>query len=279
MKQILPQLPILSSSKEIWEGIRAEHLLHPTGGTSECCLPHYTISIHLGRPIQLEQVADGHCVHECISYVDIIVSPPHLHRRLRWDRKAELFILRLEPTFFARAVDEGSDRIELIPQIKLHDPLIQQIGLALKAELDVGCPSGSLYGESLTTALAVHLLKQNSTTKPNIRDYEDGLSRYKLNQALEYINAHLDQEIKLSSIAEVVGISQYYFCRLFKQSMGMTPYQYVIQQRVERAKQLLQQRNVMIADVARAVGFADQSQFTRHFKRLLGVTPKQFFRK
>ncbi|WP_026098569.1 helix-turn-helix domain-containing protein [Kamptonema formosum] len=66
--------------------------------------------------------------------------------------------------------------------------------------------------------------------------------------------AHLDQELALPDMAEVAGMSQYYFCRLFSQSMGVAPYQYVIQQRVERAKGLLKERRLPLADVALACG-------------------------
>ena len=71
-------------------------------------------------------------------------------------------------------------------------------------------------------------------------------------------------------------MSRFYFCRLFKQSTGITLYQYLIKCRTERAKALLLQGNLSIADVALAVGFSNQSHFTKHFKRLVGVTPKKF---
>jgi AraC family transcriptional regulator len=278
LSQIPSSTPILSSSKTTWNGICVDHLLHPAGGMSECCLPDYTISIHIGSPIELEQVADGQRISDRRSHGDIILSPPNLHRRLCWDREAELLILRLEPTFFTHAADKFGDSncIQVAPQMKLCDPLIQQIGLALKAELEEGCPSSPLYGESLGTALIVHLLKQHSTSKPNIRDYEDGLPKRKLNQALEYINSHLDQEIRLADIAEAVGISQYYFSRLFKQSTGLTPHQYLVRRRLEKAKILLTSTDLAIAQIAQQIGFASQSHFTTLFRKHTGVTPKAY---
>ena len=102
------------------------------------------------------------------------------------------------------------------------------------------------------------------------------LRPYRLSQAIDYINDHLDDEIKLANLAAVVGISQYYFCQLFKQSMGVAPYQYVIQQRVERAKDLLRQKKVAIADIALECGFANQSHFTKHFRKVTGTTPKAY---
>jgi AraC family transcriptional regulator len=113
------------------------------------------------------------------------------------------------------------------------------------------------------------------SSQPVLESY-GGLSQYKLRQAIEYIDAHLDQEITLTDLAEVLGMSQYYFCRLFKQSMTIPPYQYVLQQRVERAKQLLQQPEVAICDIALECGFANQSHLTKHFRKLTGITPKAY---
>ncbi|MGH8000244.1 MAG: helix-turn-helix domain-containing protein, partial [Brasilonema sp.] len=70
----------------------------------------------------------------------------------------------------------------------------------------------------------------------------------------------------------------YYFCQLFKQSLGITPYQYVLQLRVERAKQLLKNQKITICDVALACGFANQSHFTKHFRKLTGMTPKAYWK-
>jgi len=95
--------------------------------------------------------------------------------------------------------------------------VIQQIASALKADLSAGCPAGRLYGESFGAALRF-ISNTSPTLKQNIQN-SDGLPKHKPQQATDYIQAHLDQDIKLVGLANTVGISQYYFCRLFKQSM------------------------------------------------------------
>lgn len=112
-----------------------------------------------------------------------------------------------------------------------------------------------------------------------IRQDVNGLPQYKLHQAIAYINDHLAENLSLRTIAQQIGISQFYFCRLFKQATGITPYQYLLQQRIERAKQLLLQRQLSIAEVALEVGFSNQSHFTRLFKQMMGITPKRFIQK
>ena len=153
---------------------------------------------------------------------------------------------------------------------------LKHIGLALKAELESGCMAGRLYGESLATALAVHILQKYSNKQLQSRDYPSGLPSYKLRQVIEYIQAHLEQDLNLTQLAEVAELSQYYFVRMFKQSVGVAPYQYVLQCRVERAKQLLQKNNLAIAQVALCCGFTDQNHLTRVFRRLTSTTPKAY---
>jgi AraC family transcriptional regulator len=148
------------------------------------------------------------------------------------------------------------------------------MGVALLAELKSDGVGSRLYAESIATTLAVHLLRRYSAQPKTIRDYTEGLPKYKLQQAIDYIEQHLDQDLTVAAIATTLAISPYHFSRLFKQSTGLAPHQYVIQCRVERAKQLLLQGKLTIAEIAYRVGFANQSHLNRHFKRVLGVTPK-----
>jgi AraC family transcriptional regulator len=277
-KQVVPRSPILWSQAVVADIVRVERHLQPANESSECCLPNYLISIHLGQPIQLERTADGQRSNELLSEGDIMISPPYLHRKLAWDNEAEFLLLRLEPKLFASAIYEAvdADQVQIVPQLKIRDPLIQQIGLTLKSELEVNGLSDRLYAESMANALAVHLLRRYPTQKQNIQDYAGGLPKHKLQQAIDYIQAHLAVDVSLAAIAAELGMSQYYFARLFKQSTGYSPYQYLIKCRIERAQELLLQGQLSIANIALQVGFASQSQFGRHFKRFTGVTPKQF---
>lgn len=279
--QVVPQSPILWSQNVISDILRVEQHHQPANGTSQCCLPNYLLSIHLGHPIQLESRVDGQRSSDCIAVGDIMISPPYLHRQLSWDTDAEFLLLRLEPKLFTCAVHESvdGDRVQVLPQLKIRDPLIQQIGLALKAELEIDGLSDRLYAESMANALAVHLLRRYSTRQQRIPAVCGGLPSYKLQLTIDYIQAHLAENLSLEAIATELGMSQYYFARLFKQSTGYSPYQYLIKCRIERAQELFIQGQHSIANVALQVGFANQSQFGRHFKRLTGVTPKQFFRK
>ena len=156
----------------------------------------------------------------------------------------------------------------------IEDPLIQQIGLALKSELQSNKSGGQLYAETMANALAVHLLRNYSTQGDRSIPCKGGLSQHKLRLVIDYINDYLERDLSLDELAAIAQLSPYHFSRAFKQSTGISPHRYVIKQRIERAKQLLLQGKMSLADVAIACGFSHQSHLNRHFKRLTGVTPK-----
>lgn len=171
------------------------------------------------------------------------------------------------------------DRIELVPHFAtIEDPLLQGILLTLKQEMITGGLNSQLFIDQLKTTLVMHLLRNYGARKVQLPTYDDGLPKYKLNRTIDYIEAHLDQNLELEDLAQRAGVSQFYFSRLFKKSLGITPHQYVIRQRVARARQLIQQGELGLAEIALECGFANQGHLNRHFKRLTGVTPKEIAR-
>jgi transcriptional regulator GlxA family with amidase domain len=92
----------------------------------------------------------------------------------------------------------------------------------------------------------------------------------------EYVEAHFGESIDLLVLAEVAGLSVHHFARQFKQSAGVTPHVYLTQKRVERAREMLVQTDLSLAEIAFAVGFCDQGHLARHFRDMLGTTPREF---
>jgi AraC family transcriptional regulator len=277
---VFPQKPLLSSKQAGWNGIYLEYHHQPAHESPEHCYVHHVISIHRERPITIEQMVNGHFQREHLVNGDISIYPAGQSQSARWDKETDFIDLYLEPAFLENTVSElNATPFELVGELKVNDPLIHQIGLALKAELESGELGSRLFAESLATALSVHLLRRYSARSHIIRDPTGGLPKYKLQQAIDYINQYLNQDLTVRAIASVIQMSPYHFTRLFKQSTGLAPHQYVIQCRVERAKQLLLKDELTIAEIAYKVGFANQSHLNRHFKRLFGVTPKGILRK
>src|SRR5262249_11048463 len=125
--------------------------------------------------------------------------------------------------------------------------------------------------------LAVHLIRNAAAPRPPARRADGALPQGKLRAVVEYVEEHLDAGLTLEQMAAAAYLSPCHFARRFKAPTGLPPHQYVITRRVERAKQLLQTgSDFSLAEVAASAGFSDQSQFSHHFKRLIGVTPGQF---
>jgi AraC family transcriptional regulator len=106
--------------------------------------------------------------------------------------------------------------------------------------------------------------------------YKGGLSRLQLNRVFEYIEEHLAESIGLSDLADTAGLSIYHFARQFRQSTAVAPHRYVLQRKIDRAKEALRDPRKSILEASALVGFEDQSHFTKTFRRLVGITPTEF---
>lgn len=278
--KVLPYAPLLNSYSVGWNELFLAYYHHPGYETpTEHLMAQHVLDISdRSNWVQHERRVGDRYQSYWFGNGEIAFCPANTLHWAVWQQEVHFTLITFAPQLLTRLANECTDRdrLELIPRFQFVDPVIQQLASALKADLQAGCPAGQIYGESLGVALAVHLLTTCATLPPKISIYSDGLPQYKLQQVTDYIHAHLNLEIKLSDLARTVGMSQYYFCRLFKQSTGMTPHQYLIRLRVERAKQLLKQPHLAIADVALQCGFSHQSHLSCHFRHLVGMSPKTF---
>jgi AraC family transcriptional regulator len=291
--KLLPNSPLLTSFQSGWSSIQLAHCRQLSIDLPEISSSQHIVVIPLGHlghhTVDLELISEGRL--QTVSYREkdyasgfIEVFPADLLYRLRSNSTIEIMEwiqCCLEPTFVAQIAHESvnPDRVELLLTFKKVDLLIQQIGLALKSSLEVDGVGSRFYADSLATALSAHLLRHYSTREHCFREYEDGLSKQKLGQAVEYIQTHLGENLSLSAIATELEMSQYYFCRLFKQSTGVSPHQYLMQQRIERAKFLLRQQpssERTITRIAIECGFANQSHLTKCFRQRMRMSPTQF---
>jgi transcriptional regulator of acetoin/glycerol metabolism/AraC-like DNA-binding protein len=103
-----------------------------------------------------------------------------------------------------------------------------------------------------------------------------GLPPGAMRRVREYVDAHLGESMDLAELASIAGLSVFHFARQFKQSAGVTPHSYLVQRRVERAQDLLARTDLALSEIAVAAGFSDQSHLARHFRQMLGTTPREF---
>ena len=198
-------------------------------------------------------------------------------RRGRWG----MLHLYVPDALLRRLVDAEQlstrpDAVELVASRSAPDPIISHIGREMLAEMRQGQPLSRLRVDALGQDLAIRLLRAHSNLG-GLRDVQvavrGGLATWQIKRACDAMDAQLDGGIGLDTLANLAGVSPTHFSRAFKRSTGVPPFAWLLQRRIERAKDLLADPKMPLAEVALAVGFAAQPQFTTAFRRVTGMTP------
>ena len=267
--------PLLVSS---WKGVALE--AHATGA---CDHPHHEhpthfLQLQLKGPVGYRWTTDGVTRTGIAEPGRLFLCPRGSRDRVEWDGPTERVMVSIEHKIITRALEETADHndVELRQTFEMRDRHITSLILALRADSEDGSPAGHLYGESLVNALAVYLQNRVAVFRPRTHEFRGGMPNARLNRVLEFIEANLGEDISLSALAEVAGMGPHYFSDLFKRSTNLSPHQYVLRRKMERAKGYLKKPDISVIEVSAVLGFADQSHFTKVFRRSVGVTPTEF---
>lgn len=160
-----------------------------------------------------------------------------------------------------------------------EDPLLAEIGFAIAAELQSETSAGGLLIEALASSLAARLTQKYvaaSASQCAPRHAAQGLDRRRLARVLDYIETNLEGDLSIERMAAIACLSRFHFARAFRQAVGESPHRYVSARRLERAKALLIHGDRPLVDIALALSFSSQSNFTRAFTQATGQAPGQF---
>ncbi len=275
---LLSKTPLTTSEGSDWRGVLLEH--HETAAfeANDVYFQNDTVFVHLGEPVTLDWKDEKNSFTKELTPGTITVIPRWIRHSARCSTSSSFLMLSLTREFLMDSIaDWGqSSELELNQTLSHEDSLVRELCFALQAELESGSPGGRVYGESLSASLAVHLIKNYSSTKPEPTASTGGLAKYKLRQVINYIHEHVAEDFALQTLADIANLSPFHFTRMFKKSTGLPPRQYLIRCRVQRARQLLLSSTDSLSSIASQSGFCDQSHFTAHFKRFYGITPKAF---
>ena len=271
--------PLPSSVELGWEHILVEQMSLPPGELYVAPPERYGLcmSVALTANSNMEWTHQGKKITHRFKRGQLHLLPTGTTGR--WYSIAsnvEMLHLELTHSFLQQTAKEALGfnpaRVQFSERAIANDVQVEYIGLALLAELQEGGKNGRIYSQSLARTLAIHLLQRYAiSTESTI--LEQPVPEHELGPVLDYIDLHLASEITLKTLAAQSNLSTSHFRALFAQAVGLSPRQYILNQRIRRAKELLHQTDLPIAHVASAVGFYDQSHLTRHMRQLLDTTP------
>ena len=276
--QKLPLPSLITSKNEHWSDIYLQHDRQPAFELPEHTHSQHTLIIGMDNALEAEWSIGGRFRDLQYNRGDVFVVPAGTPHKAYWKQESEGVMLALEPESIVDAAIDSvdGDRLEIVPKFAATDLRLLQIARWLLIELQDRQMGSRLYIESLTTMLKIHLMRTYSAIQPKIPDYQGGLAKHKQKKAIAFINENLDRDLKLIEIANLVRMSPYHFARMFKQSIGCTPHQYLVRQRLSKAKELLRASDLAIADIGFIVGYKNQSHFAKVFRKHLKVSPTAY---
>ena len=265
-----------------WKGPVLERLIIPTAAE---CGPQFT-----GMPVLFaSQYSPGRRWYRCNGRtqevplvapgVDILgATYERDYERWECDPGGQTLCVRFHPSVVERYIQEEAHHFDFCAKYSHRDDFLVNHLFALARELESGMPNGTLFAEGLSLMI-VGWLSRHYSVKPSGEVPRSGvLSARQQARIREYIDTFLEAELTVEQMAAEVGISPFYFARLFRSSFGVTPHRYVLQMRIDRASRLLLHASGerTIADIAFATGFASQAHFTSVFKRHVGCSPARW---
>lgn len=268
---------VVFKRKAEWDGIRLEHVRLNTGQLPKHCHQQHTVLISLSDNCEGELATANGRMRGTRMKGNVCVLPSGLDHQATLDGESEHLALYVDPHLINRAASDAQlkGNFEIVERFVRQDRVITNVGFALLDELESRGVSGRLYAESLANLLAVHLLRHYSSENKSSR-FQGGLSGQKLRQVNDFITENFADDIRLSELAQVAGMSEFHFAREFKRATGTSPHQYLIKFRVERAKTLLAKQELPLIEVGLQSGFSHQSHFTRLFRKVTGMTPNHY---
>lgn len=282
---IYPSAPVLNS--DAMEHVSAAALMsvryfqaEPDTMPEDVFAEHHVLLNLCETPHRVQNRRDGELRDFTFYKDEIIVTPAGVRSGWRWFGKSDVIVVTLEP-----------ERVEKFAQVELgmlldaqqfadlpqfSDADLCSAGVMLRDALENDDITSGVMFEAMSRVLLVKLLQRYGQRRPEDVSLSARFTSAHYNRVLTYIRANLDKTITLDELASEVGMSPSHFGRVFKETVGETPMQYVLSYRVEQAIQMLDDPSLSLGKIAFACGFADQAHFSRSFKRITGKTPRQY---
>jgi len=243
-------------------------------------LDHHFVSLHLGGSKRIRRTGEGGALCQDVHAGAFSVVPAGSSFLWRTYGPVDFAHIYIDPGSIAHAVSTGFDRdprdVALEETLGGDDPLLRAVLGAMLDEAAAPEASDRVYAEDLLQLFLHQLLRRHSTVRITSSRARHALAPHHLRRALEFIESSLAADIGLAEIAAVTGMSAFHFSRAFRRDMGVSPYAFLIQRRVAGARTLLIQTELPLTCIADRCGFGSHSQFSRTFKRSVGLSPGRY---
>jgi AraC family transcriptional regulator len=271
--------PTLSFGRSREWGPLAATEVHATPGRYPGkVMPDHRLIFYLTPEVPTDCACEGVAQRRIQAPYDFDIVPAGASGFWEDHAPCDMISVRLAPRLVASTAEAlalAGGNADLAPRLGARDPMVEHVVRALMAEICAPAPAGRIYADSLATALTTRLLQNFATVSVTGRQT---LSKPQVRRIVEFVEENLDGELTLDQLAEVAGMSIPHLTTLFRRTMGQSAHAYVMERRVQRARALLLDRRMTIAQVALETGFAHQSHLARWMRRLLGVTPSEILR-
>jgi AraC family transcriptional regulator len=280
---------LASSADRGWSGLSAELRSHRSGVIAwKNMRPDTEICVDvLGSGSVITRRGGGIIDRTIAERGTIWLTPAGLQEDLIdiSDRMPGILHIYLPPNCFSQdslGIDLDQSAIASLRfESSFQDPLLAEIAYAILSELQAQTSAGRLLAETLASSLAARLLQNHvspSSPLASRRTAREGLDRRRLARVLDYIEINLEGDLAIDRLASIACLSRFHFARAFKAAVGQSPHRYVSAKRLERAKTLLVRGDQPLVDIALALNFSCQANFTRAFRQVTGQTPGQYRR-
>ena len=272
--------PVVSSALKAWDGFLLEEFPPSLSVSRHVSLMDSAVFLTIDDRVDLEWDGSGRTVSTTVSPGRISILPANHPYSVKLRAAGGTIVVSLEQKLLACAAAEQGMASEVEP-VWMHgvdDALVRELVLALRAEARQSGQENIHYAQSLAATLSAHIVRRYSTDRMRITERPRGLSLPRLRRTVQFMQENLGEEISIQRLAAVAELSGCHFARMFKQSTGLSPHQYLLHCRIARAKQLLLNKSLSLAEVALQAGFCDQGHLTRAFRQLQGTTPGAYAR-
>lgn len=274
---------LLGSSRDRgWDGLLAERWSHSAGELGEVRPRETEIVVMLEGRVHVRRRGDGRLQHHDAVPGTVWLCPAGIREDMIrvYGDIPETVHLYLPAAPLARTalreLDVDPDKVGLHYDGGFHDPLIEHLARAVRTELVAPAPGGKMLAETLAFALGVHVLRHHSNLEPaaiSAPSPRGALDARRLRRVTEFIDANLSEELTVEALADQACLSPFHFARAFKAATGTAPHRYLTDRRIRRARALIAEGRLPLADIAEICGFSSQPHFTYWFKRITGTTP------